>query len=395
MAFCINCGNQIQDGQKFCPVCGAPQAAQPAPEQAAPAPEQAAPAPVTPEPAQQQAPTQEPVQQQAAPEPTPVQQIPAPEQTQQQTYTAPTQQTYTAPVQKAPAQKPPVQKAQKAPKPPKQASGKKSKVGLIIGLAAGGTVFLAGIIVAAAVIISKLGSSDVAEEGGALTALLDETAAQYYGGSLNGASEDSGRATLNMAVSPDEEDYTGDDTDTDPDVDTGEDNGAADASGRTTAGPSEAETKTLASQYNGGTQRIETHSYYAEIPDGWYGNNGASSKGYDCVTYSPMEGDVGGVFNLGCKFDREYTQEDLIEDYNLDMNYEEGCVDIDPIVVDGVALSGVSYLEDGFDGKKLYRVYRAVKDGTMIEISIRGKDDADQIFSEPATWFLVYSIDFR
>ncbi|MBR6451776.1 MAG: zinc-ribbon domain-containing protein [Lachnospiraceae bacterium] len=317
MAFCINCGNQIQDGQKFCPVCGAPQ--------------------------------------------------------------------------KAPAQP----KQPKPAKQPKQATGKKSKVGLIIGLAAGGTVLLAGIIIAAAVIISKLGSSDVAEEGGALTALLDETAAQYYGGSVDGASEDSGRATLNMATAPDEEDYTGDDTDTDTDGDTGEDNGAADASGRTTAGPSEAETKTLASQYNGGTQRIETHSYYAEIPDEWYGNNGTSSKGYDCITYSPMGGDVGGVFTLAYSFDREYTQEDLIEDYNLDMNYEEGCVDIDPIVVDGVALSGTSYLEDGFDGKKLYRVYRGLKDGALIKLTIRGKDDADQIFSDPATWFLVYSIDFR
>lgn len=349
MAFCINCGNQIQDGQKFCPVCGAPQTAAPAPEQAAPQP---APAP------------------------------------QQQTYTAPQQQAYTAPApQQAPAPKPP-----KPAKQPKQPSGKKSKVGLIIGLAAGGTVLLAGIIIAAAVIISKLGSSDVAEEGGALTALLDETAAQYYGGSTDG---NSGMATLNMAVDPDEEDYTGDDTEPETDVDTEEDDGAADASGRTSSGPSEAETKQLAEQYKGSTQKIETHSYFAEIPDGWYGNNGASSKGYDCITYSPMGGDVGGVFNLGCKFDREYTQEDLIEDYNLDMDYEEGCVDIDPIVVDGVALSGVSYLEDGFDGKKLYRVYRAVKDGTMIEISIRGKDDADQIFDEPATWFLVYSIDFR
>lgn len=108
MAFCIQCGNQVPDGVKFCPTCGASLA-----------------------------------QVQAA------------------------GQTYTAP---------PVQAAM-----PQQKRGG-SKVGLIIGIAAGGTVLLAGIIVGVVLLFGKLSAPNVDGNGNgtALTELLDVTAATYY-----------------------------------------------------------------------------------------------------------------------------------------------------------------------------------------------------------------------
>ncbi len=109
MAFCIQCGNQVPDGVKFCPTCGAPIA-------------------------------QAPVQQ---------------------------AQTFTAPQ---------VQAAM-----PQQKKGG-SKVGLIIGIAAGGTVLLAGIIVGVVLLFGKLSApkADGNGNGTALTDLLDVTAATYY-----------------------------------------------------------------------------------------------------------------------------------------------------------------------------------------------------------------------
>ena len=98
MAFCIQCGNQVPDGVKFCPTCGAPIAQ--------------------------------------------------------------------APVQAA---------------MPQQKKGG-SKVGLIIGIAAGGTVLLAGIIVGVVLLFGKLSApkADGNGNGTALTDLLYVTAATYY-----------------------------------------------------------------------------------------------------------------------------------------------------------------------------------------------------------------------
>ena len=55
-----------------------------------------------------------------------------------------------------------------------------SKAGLIIGIAAGGTVLLAGIIVGVVVLFSKLSAPKADGAGTALTDLLDATAATYY-----------------------------------------------------------------------------------------------------------------------------------------------------------------------------------------------------------------------
>ena len=120
MAFCPNCGNKVADGVKFCTECGTPLAIQPT---AAPVPPRQA----QPEPAQQP-----PVQ----PEPQP-------------------QPAWQPPVQPQPQPQP----AQ--PKPPK----KKSKLPLIIGIAAAAAVVVIGIVVAIVLLVSKAGKgSDAATD---------------------------------------------------------------------------------------------------------------------------------------------------------------------------------------------------------------------------------------
>ncbi len=130
MAFCINCGNQVPDGTKFCPTCGTPIAAPAQPQQA-------------------------PVQQQA------------------QTYTAPAQPQQPAKPAKAP--KPP-----KQPKQPGQGGGKSKLLIFIIGGAVLGTGLIVGLVFLVLHFVG--GAAKAAGDGTALTTLVDSMAATYYVG---------------------------------------------------------------------------------------------------------------------------------------------------------------------------------------------------------------------
>ncbi|MBR5406899.1 MAG: zinc-ribbon domain-containing protein [Lachnospiraceae bacterium] len=95
MAFCVNCGNQMQDGMKFCPVCGTP-ALTVQPQYTAP---------IQQEVPQYTAPIQQEVPQYTAPIQQEVPQYTAPIQQEVPQYTAPVQQEipqYTAPIQQEP-----------------------------------------------------------------------------------------------------------------------------------------------------------------------------------------------------------------------------------------------------------------------------------------------------
>ena len=112
MAFCVNCGNQMQDGMKFCPVCGTP-AVTVQPQYTAPMQQEVP---------QYTAPIQQEVPQYTAPMQPEVSQYTAPMQPQyvepepvQQAYV---QSQYTAPVQpEEPQYVPPVQPKQEYTEP--------------------------------------------------------------------------------------------------------------------------------------------------------------------------------------------------------------------------------------------------------------------------------------
>lgn len=99
MAFCNNCGTQVQDGVQFCPSCGQAMNAAPAQQDAQPTPPQAQYAPPPPPPpVQQAAPPQQQYPPQQPPYPQQPAQPPIPPQYPQQQY-PPQQPQYPPPQQ--------------------------------------------------------------------------------------------------------------------------------------------------------------------------------------------------------------------------------------------------------------------------------------------------------
>lgn len=213
MAFCINCGNQVPDGAKFCHVCGTPVVAVPS---ATPDPEPVNEEPVVEGPVVEPGP--EPVVEETVvePAPEPVAKEPVLENPQghptingkvytgyPENYVAPQpapgpvpqQQAAPQKQQQAPQSKKPA-KAQKPPKAPKQPKqpGQGGGFGTVMMIIVGALIALAIILSIIGFVLKAVGviggASKSAGSGTALTELLDSAAATYYNGGSSPASGD-------------------------------------------------------------------------------------------------------------------------------------------------------------------------------------------------------------
>lgn len=331
MAFCIQCGNQVPDGVKFCPTCGAPIAQAPVQQ------------------AQNVAQAQETAQ--------------AVAQMKQQATTGTFQaagQTYTAP---------PVQAAM-----PQQKKGG-SKVGLIIGIAAGGTVLLAGIIVGVVLLFGKLSApkADGNGNGTALTELLDVTAATYY---LDGSAAPTGNSGTSKKDSAEKKQ-----------------GGSASSD---VLGPSGEDSKYLANQFVGSYETASNDHWSVDVPEGWYGSEMGIDGSYSGFTYSYMGNEDGGTVACSIYFDKDYDQSTIDDTMESNKQYSfETSADIDDIEVDGITFKGIEGMQDVLGTKQLSRQYFGLKDGQMICITVGSDDETAADLESPAAWNMVYSIKFK
>lgn len=187
MAFCTNCGNQIENGVKFCPVCGTPAAQQPVMQQS-----------VMQQPVMQQPTAQEPMTEQPMTE-QPMTGQPVMEEAAGMAGAGVSEPVIEEPVQEfvpeqgIPARERPGQSAGAG----RQTGTKKNNGGglplpvIIIGAAA---ALIIVVVIAFNVIkhvIKAKSSTGSKGEGTALTELLDSTAATYYlGGGVTSSGDD-------------------------------------------------------------------------------------------------------------------------------------------------------------------------------------------------------------
>ncbi len=375
MAKCVKCGNEVAEGTLFCTKCGTPVAA--------------AKEPVAEEPTPIAVP-EEPAAEESAP-------VPATEESA----------SAAAPLvkQSAPAKDPydydmtgdeepePILGSYEIPKEVLEAKPKKSIPWALIGIALGAVAIIAIIAVLATKIIGGMGSKDkdAAGEGTALADMLDKAGdevADIYSidvSKLDSKSDDN-QEDEGIIWEEDEDD---DDVDEEEDEDDIEPAEEASADGHVVE---DVDTKALAGKFSGDTESKSNDKFSVDVPDTLLGSVSGESDSTRSGSFADTKNGHGGKMTILVKFGSTYDENDVENELDY-LRENNGAEDISELKLKDVTLYGVEYDDEHLDGSKFAkRQYYGVHNGDLINFFIDSKDSSTDVFNDPSTWALIYSL---